>query len=185
MSQLTSPFRTLIKKNAQWMGEHEQDRSRKIINETLSRASVLNLYDLKGKPQSSVMPLQDDWSRSLARQPACGICIKIAQQTEKNYTQIQEEMLQLFSQRNTSVSIFMDKMCRSSAIVSCFRLLRYNLEVMSQPGSQMYVADFLRRAVPINVKEGNKVEESTEETPRVLSATASAPHYDMTDRVRR
>ena len=121
MSQLTSPFRTLIKKNAQWMGEHEQDRSRKIINETLSRASVLNLYDPKGKPQSSVMPLQDDWSRSLARQPACGICIKIAQQTEKNYTQIQEEMLQLFSQRNTSISIFMDKMCRSSAIVSCFR----------------------------------------------------------------
>ena len=49
----------------------------------------------------------------------------------------------------------------------------------------MYVADFLRRAVPINVKEGNKVEESAEETPRVLSATASAPHYDMTDRVRR
>ncbi|KAK3706557.1 hypothetical protein RRG08_054998 [Elysia crispata] len=43
------------------------------------------------------------------------------------------------------------------------RLLRCNLEVKYQPGSQMDVTDTLSRADPIKAEESNKVEESTEQ----------------------
>lgn len=206
MSQLTSPLRNLIKKNASWQWEYEQDRSLKMIKETLSRDPVLKLYDPKKKTTIQCDASSEGLGAGLLQdnQPVA-FASRSLTQTEKNYAQIEKEMLAIvfaaehfhqyiYGQKVEVISdhkplqVIVKKPLHKASPrlqLMMLKLLRYNLEVKYQPGSQMYVADTLSRAIPATAQKSNKAEKSTEQTLRVLSATASAPPGDMVDRVKR
>lgn len=167
-SQITDPLRQLVKDDSSWMWGPEQRRAFQQIKSVLLNDVTLDYFDPKkeltiqadaSKDGLGACLLQDGRPLAYASRPLS--------KTECRYAQIEKELLAIvFATRRFHHYVYGTKITVQSdhkPLVSiqhkdfdkmsprlqlmCYKLLRYNFEIKYQPGSTMYLADTLSRAV--------------------------------------
>lgn len=166
-SEITSPLRSFLKKDAAWIWSHEHTQAAEHLKEIMSSHPVLSLVD-----PSKPVKLQVDVSKS-----GLGACIlqdghsiayasRSLTQAEGHYAQIEKDLLavvfgcerfnhyiygrpeDVMSDHKPLESIIKKPLVSTSPRLQLLllRLQKYEVNIIYVPGKYMYVADTLSRA---------------------------------------
>ena len=178
LSDHTDPLRQLLRKNADWQWNHEQEESFNRLKALLQSAPTLRYFN----------PAQNAWIQTDSSSKGLGACLlqngrpiafasRSLSDAECNYAQIEKELLAIvfacekFSQyiygRLTVVqsdhkpleSIFKKQISATTPRLQrlLLRLMKYSLRIEYLPGSKMFIADTLSRAyLPYTPTDGDR-----------------------------
>ena len=167
-SEITAPLRQLLKKETHWFWGPEHDEAIVAVRRVLTSEPVLAYYDVQKKVTIQADASQSGLGACLMQDgKAIAYASRALTETEKNYAQIEKEMLSIcyackkfhqYISGKDSTCIHNDHkpletIMRKPLSRAPPRLQRmmlqvqpYNLEVQHVPGKYMYVADTLSRA---------------------------------------
>ena len=166
-SSITAPLRILLKKEVQWMWEHEQESAFLRIKKALTEPVILRFFDV-----TKSVTIQTDASQSglgsclLQENRPIAYASRALTDAERNYSQIEKEMLaisfvcakfhqytygqkvEVLSDHIPLETIFKKPVAKAAPRLQrmLLQLQRYTLHVRYTPGKYMYIADTLSRA---------------------------------------
>ena len=202
MSEVTAPLRDLLKEDNQFLWDAAQERSFQELKKTISEAPVLKFFDVK----DSVEIPCDASDRGLGccimqnGQP-CAYASRSMTDTEAHYPQIEKETLSIvFAVERFEQCVYgrpvkvetdhkpLESIFKKSLISApkrlqrmLLRLQKFDLEVTYKKGTEMVLADTLRRAYTVPQPREPAAEATRGETEKDVESINMTQYIPMSE----
>ncbi|GBL65032.1 Transposon Ty3-I Gag-Pol polyprotein, partial [Araneus ventricosus] len=196
VSKVTAPLREIIHENVEFNWGKEQEMSFENIKELLTKTPILKVFSANDEIVIQCDSSKDGLGSCLIQkeQPVSFVSRSLTK-SEKNYAQIEKELLAIVfsfekyhnfvygrkvivqSDHRPLMAIIKKPMHKISSRMQrmVLKLLKYDFEINYVPGTQMFLADTLSRAFPVN--------ETVNDDPEMLNIVhAISKHLPMSEK---
>ncbi|GFS53089.1 retrovirus-related Pol polyprotein from transposon opus [Nephila pilipes] len=196
VSKVTTPLREIIHENVEFNWGKEQELSFVNIKELLAKAPILKVFSASDEIIIQCVSSKDGLGSCLNQkgQPVSFVSRSLTN-SEKNYAQIEKELLAIIfsfekyhsfvygrkvtiqSDHKLLMAIVKKPMHKISSRMQrmILKLLKYDFEINYVPGNQMFLADTLSRAFPVN--------ENVRDDPEMLNIVHTvSKHLPMSEK---